>query len=60
MLIQPCLSVVDSRIDVKDLRNGKLQFLAGDVDNPSSNFATGFDRQDNCVLFVSNQLNGDS
>ncbi len=58
LLIQQFISVVDSRIYVKDLPNGKLQLLAGDADNPSSNIATGFDRQDDSVLFVTNQREG--
>ena len=58
LLIQQFISVVDSRIYVKDLPNGELRLLAGDADNPSSNIATGFDRQDSSVLFVTNQRDG--
>lgn len=58
LLIQQFISVVDSRVYLKDLRTGELRLLAGDADNPSSNIATGFDRQDNSVLFVTNQRNG--
>jgi Tol biopolymer transport system component len=58
LLIQQFISVVDSRIYVKDLPAGDLRLLAGDAENPSSNIATGFDRQDSSVLFVTNQRNG--
>ncbi len=58
LLIQQFISVADSRIYVKDLPAGELRLLAGDADNPSSNIATGFDRQDRYVLFVTNQRNG--
>jgi len=58
ILIQQFVSVADSRIYVKALPGGELQLLAGDAGNPSSNIATGFDRKDNNVLFVTNQRNG--
>ena len=58
LLVQQFLSVIDSRIYIKDLDNGELKLLAGDAENPSSNIATGFDRQDEHVLFVTNQRNG--
>jgi len=58
LLIQQFVSVADSRVYVKDLPAGKLRLLAGDAENPSSNIATGFDRQDNHVLFVTNQRDG--
>ena len=58
LLIQQFLSVVDSRVYVKDLTTGELRLLAGDPDNPSSNIATGFSQQDDYVLFVTNQREG--
>ena len=58
LLIQQFISVADSRIYVKELPTGKLQLLAGDAENPSSNIATGFDQHDKNVLFVTNQQNG--
>ena len=58
LLIQQFVSVVDSRVYVKDLVGGKLTLLAGNAENPSSNIATGFDQHDNGVLFVTNQRNG--
>jgi dipeptidyl aminopeptidase/acylaminoacyl peptidase len=58
LLIQQFLSVVDSRIYLKELPDGELQLLAGDAENPSSNIATGFDRLDKNVLFVTNQREG--
>ena len=58
LLIQQFISVADSRVYVKDLPSGELRLLAGDAENPSSNIATGFDRQDNNVLFVTNQREG--
>jgi len=58
MLIQQFISVVDSRVYVKDLPNGELKLLAGDADNPSSNIAVGFDKSDKHVLFITNQRLG--
>jgi len=58
LLIQQFVSVADSRIYVKDLVSGELRMLAGNAGNPSSNIATGFDRNDDSVLFVTNQRNG--
>ena len=58
LLIQQFLSVIDSRIYVKDLPDGELQLLAGSAENPSSNIATGFSHDDRYVLFVTNQRNG--
>jgi len=58
ILIQQFISVADSRIFVKDLPAGELRLLAGDADTPSSNIATGFDRHDKSVLFVTNQRDG--
>lgn len=58
LLIQQFLSVIDSRIYVKDLPDGELQRLAGDAEHPSSNIATGFSDDDMSVLFVTNQRNG--
>ncbi|MCW8924897.1 MAG: alpha/beta fold hydrolase [Xanthomonadales bacterium] len=58
LLIQQFLSVIDSRIYIKDLPDGELQLLAGDAENPSSNIATGFSSDDTSVLFVTNQRNG--
>jgi dipeptidyl aminopeptidase/acylaminoacyl peptidase len=58
LLIQQFISVADSRVYVKDLTTGELSLVAGDAENPSSNIATGFDRGDNNVLFVTNQRDG--
>ncbi len=58
LLIQQFVSVADSRIYIKDLPDGELRLLAGDAENPSSNIATGFSRQDDSVFFVSNQHGG--
>ena len=58
LLIQQFISVADSRIYIKELPDGELRLLAGDAENPSSNIATGFDRQDNNVFFVTNQHGG--
>jgi len=58
LLVQQFLSVADSRIYVKELPGGELRLLAGDAENPSSNIATSFDRQDKNVLFVTNQRDG--
>ena len=58
LLIQQFISVADSRVYVKDLTTGELRLLAGDADKPSSNIATGFDRQGKHILFVTNQRDG--
>ena len=58
LLIQQFLSVVDSRIYIKDLDSGELTLLAGDAEQPSSNIATGFSSDDRSVLYVTNQRNG--
>jgi len=58
ILIQQFISVVDSRIYVKDLPDGDLRLLVGNAENPSTNISTGFDRNDSHVLFVTNQRNG--
>ena len=58
LLVQQFLSVIDSRIYVKELPDGELRLLAGDAENPSSNIAIGFDAFDNKVLFVTNQRKG--
>ena len=58
LLIQQFISVVDSMIWVKDLPDGNLRLLVGDAENPSTNVSTGFDHDDNHVLFVTNQRNG--
>jgi len=58
LLVQQFLSVIDSRVYVKNLPDGELRLLAGDAENPSSNIAIGFDAFDNKILFVTNQRNG--
>ncbi|MBT8075868.1 MAG: S9 family peptidase, partial [Gammaproteobacteria bacterium] len=58
LLIQQFISVADSRIYIKDLRSDEMRLLAGDAENPASNIATGFDRKDETVLFVTNQREG--
>jgi len=60
LLIQQFVSVADSRIYVKDLPDGELRLIAGNADDPSSNIATGFNAQDNAVLFVSNYHKGEA
>jgi dipeptidyl aminopeptidase/acylaminoacyl peptidase len=58
VLIQQFISVVDSRIYLKDMSTGELRLLTGDAENPSSSIATGFDHRDKNVLFVTNQRDG--
>lgn len=58
LLIQQFLSVIDSRVYVKNLPDGELQLLAGNASKPSSNIATGFDHLDENVLLVTNQREG--
>jgi dipeptidyl aminopeptidase/acylaminoacyl peptidase len=58
LLLQQFISVVDSRIWIKRLPDGDARLLAGSAENPASNVAAGFDRNDANVLFVTNQRNG--
>jgi dipeptidyl aminopeptidase/acylaminoacyl peptidase len=58
LLIQQFLSVVDSRIYIKDLDSGELTLLAGDAEQPSSNIATSFSHDDLSMLYVTNQRDG--
>jgi len=58
MLVQQFISVVDSRIYLKDLPDGELRLLVGSAENPSTNIAIGFSRQDQHALFITNQRNG--
>ena len=58
LLVQQFVSVADSRIYIKNLPDGELQLLTGSAENPSSNIATGFDRRDGNVFFVTNQNDG--
>ncbi len=58
LLIQQFRSVIDSRIWLKKLPNGEPRLLVGDAEHPAANIATGFDRHDANVLFVTNQRDG--
>jgi len=58
MLVQQFISVVDSRIHIKELPDGELRLLVGSAENPSSNISIGFDKQDEHVLFITNQRQG--
>lgn len=58
LLIQQFNSVIDSRIWVKKLPDGRMRLLAGDANTPSSNIAAGFDEEDKNVFFVTNQREG--
>jgi dipeptidyl aminopeptidase/acylaminoacyl peptidase len=58
LLVQQFISVVDSRIYVKDLPDGELHHLVGGAENPSTNIVIGFNRKDSHVLFVTNQRQG--
>ena len=58
LLIQQFISVIDSRIWIKRLPDGEPRLLVGDAEKPASNIASGFDRDDARVLFVTNQRNG--
>ena len=54
LLIQQFVSVADSRVYVMNLSDKRLQLIAGDAENPSSNIASGFSQRDDSVFFVSN------
>lgn len=58
LLIQQFNSIIDSRIWIKELPDGKMRLLAGTADTPSSNIAVGFDQRDESVFFVTNQRHG--
>ncbi|NOR20124.1 MAG: alpha/beta fold hydrolase, partial [Xanthomonadales bacterium] len=58
LLVQQFIGVVDSRIYVKTLPDGELRLLVGNAENPSTNISIGFSRNDDHVLFITNQRNG--
>ena len=58
MLIQQFISVIDSRIYIKNLPDGELRLLVGSAENPSTNISIGFSKKDSHVLFVTNQRDG--
>jgi dipeptidyl aminopeptidase/acylaminoacyl peptidase len=58
LLVQYYAGITDSRIYLLDIPSGSLHLLVGRVDQPTSNVATSFDRDDSGVLFVTNQRGG--
>ncbi len=55
LLIQYYAGITDSRIYLLSVETGALTLLVGNLELPTSNVASGFDRDDKGVLFVSNQ-----
>jgi dipeptidyl aminopeptidase/acylaminoacyl peptidase len=55
LLIQNYVGNADSRIHLLDLETKELRLLAGDPDNPSSNFAFGFDKDGTGFYFITDQ-----
>ncbi|NNE05971.1 MAG: alpha/beta fold hydrolase [Xanthomonadales bacterium] len=58
LLVQYYAGITDSRIYLLNLESGALRLLVGDEVNATSNVASGFDHQDESVLFVTNQRGG--
>jgi dipeptidyl aminopeptidase/acylaminoacyl peptidase len=55
LLISNYVGNADSRIHLLDLETKELRLLAGDPDNPSSNFPVGFDRDGAGFFFITDQ-----
>lgn len=54
LLILNYVGNADSRIHLLDIESGKLRLLAGDPENPSSNFPFAFDREGTGFWFITN------
>lgn len=52
LLILNYVGNADSRIHLLDIKSGELRLLAGDPDNPSSNFPLAFDRDGTGFWFI--------
>jgi dipeptidyl aminopeptidase/acylaminoacyl peptidase len=52
LLILNYVGNADSRIHLLDIESGRMRMLAGDPDNPSSNFPVAFDRESTGFWFV--------
>ncbi|KAA9131937.1 S9 family peptidase [Marinihelvus fidelis] len=55
LLILNYVGNADSRVHLLDLETRQLSRLAGDPDNPSSNFPFGFDREGEGFYFITDQ-----
>ena len=58
LLIQYYAGITDSRIYLLDLAAGSYRLLAGGLEAPSANIATGFDHEDTGVHFITNRRDG--
>jgi len=58
LLILNYVGNADSRIHLLDLKTKELRMLAGDPDNPSSNFPVSFDREGNGFFYITD-VNGE-
>ncbi len=58
LLILNYVGNADSRIHLLDIETGELRLLAGDPDNPSSNFPFAFDREGTGFWYITD-VNGD-
>jgi dipeptidyl aminopeptidase/acylaminoacyl peptidase len=59
LLIINYVGNADSRVHLLDIESGELRLLAGDPDNPSSNFPVAFDRDGTGFWFVTD-VKGDN
>lgn len=58
LLVQYYAGITDSRIYLLDLDSGAFRLLLGSSDEATSNVASGFDKDDASVLFVTNRRGG--
>ncbi len=58
LLILNYVGNADSRIHLLDLESGKMRMVAGNPENPSSNFPLAFDREGNGFYYITD-VNGD-
>jgi len=58
LLISNYVGNADSRIHLLDIESGELRLLAGDADNPSSNFPFAFDHEGTGFWFITD-MKGD-
>jgi len=55
LLVQYYAGITDSRIYLLNVESGELRLLVGNLEDPTSSVASGFNHDDTKVLFVSNQ-----
>jgi len=55
LLVQQYLSVTDSRMYLLDVQSGEMTLLRGSAEQPSVNFAVGFDKKDKGYYFLTDE-----